>query len=733
MIKKIQLKNIASYDEVGIELDNLKKINFIYGSNGSGKTTLSNQIASSNNLGNSNCNISWENNEKLQTLIYNKQFRKDNFESATIEGVFTIGSATQEELKVIEQKQRELQELKEEGIKKKGSFEKIENDIAKLHKEAEEDFWESIYKFYEPNFKEAFRGFQYKKTFKEKLLQEFDKNIENVLTLDELTKNSSIIFGEVPVHIQKLIIPNYKDLINIQDNKIFSKKIVGKSDIDISDLILKLNINDWVNEGRSHLTDSTTCPFCQNETISTKFRKNLEDYFDESFLKDTQSIDSLHGKYKEFSTSLTSYFEKIIKDETNNKNSKLNLETFSINFKLLKEIFEQNILLITKKIKEPSKVIRLNSFNDTLQELISIISETNIEIINHNKIVANYKESRANLVNNIWTYIVKEHNDIIKRFSKKIHNFGQGVTSLNLQIKEKRKDYSNLNEEIKLLTKNVTSVQPAVDSINNTLKQFGFLSFSIIASSKQPKHYELQRENGVSAQTTLSEGEITFITFLYFMQLVKGSQIEDEVSQERVLIVDDPISSLDSTVLFVVSTLLKGVIHNIKLNVGNVKQLIVLTHNVYFHKEISYSNGRESNSNINSYWILRKNKNITNIQFYDSKNPISTSYELLWSELKNRDKTSNTSTQNVMRRIIENYFKILGKFKDDELIEKFPTVENQEICRSLLCWINDGSHCLTDDLFIELQYDSTEKYLEVFEQIFELTNHKSHYDMMMQD
>lgn len=59
------------------------------------------------------------------------------------------------------------------------------------------------------------------------------------------------------------------------------------------------------------------------------------------------------------------------------------------------------------------------------------------------------------------------------------------------------------------------------------------------------------------------------------------------------------------------------------------------------------------------YWILRKRHEITNIQYYGMENPISSSYELLWKELQEVDRNSGVTIQNVMRRIIENYFKIL--------------------------------------------------------------------------
>ena len=51
------------------------------------------------------------------------------------------------------------------------------------------------------------------------------------------------------------------------------------------------------------------------------------------------------------------------------------------------------------------------------------------------------------------------------------------------------------------------------------------------------------------------------------------------------------------------------------------------------------------------------------------ENPIKSSYELLWQELKNENAKSNITFQNIMRRIIENYFKLLGKFGDDDLYQ----------------------------------------------------------------
>lgn len=110
---------------------------------------------------------------------------------------------------------------------------------------------------------------------------------------------------------------------------------------------------------------------------------------------------------------------------------------------------------------------------------------------------------------------------------------------------------THLNSEIQELTKHVTSIQPTIDEINKTLQYYGFDNFEIVPSSSNESHCQIKREDGTLAESTLSEGEIAFITFLYFLQLAKGSTDKETITEERILVVDDPISSLDSNVLFV--------------------------------------------------------------------------------------------------------------------------------------------------------------------------------------
>ena len=89
-------------------------------------------------------------------------------------------------------------------------------------------------------------------------------------------------------------------------------------------------------------------------------------------------------------------------------------------------------------------------------------------------------------------------------------------------------------------------------------------------------------------------------------------------------------------------------------------------------------------------------------------------------------------TQNVMRRIIENYFLVFGGISPDVIMEKFTNAEDKRICRSLLSWVNAGSHSMPEDLFVEISNDQLDRNKEIFHQIFIQMGQEAHYDMMMQ-
>lgn len=64
-------------------------------------------------------------------------------------------------------------------------------------------------------------------------------------------------------------------------------------------------------------------------------------------------------------------------------------------------------------------------------------------------------------------------------------------------------------------------------------------------------------------------------------------------------------------------------------------------------------------------------------------------------------------------------------------MDSFSTIEEKIVCRSLLSWINDGSHIIPDDLNVDSYTDSIDRYKQVFKEVFINMGHESHYKMMM--
>jgi wobble nucleotide-excising tRNase len=732
MITSITIKNVATYDPVdGVIIDGLKKVNFIYGANGCGKTTLSNFLQNPVDGKFANCVANWKNESPIKTLVYNNEFRKQNFGNGKLNGVFTLGQATTDEIKVIEDKNEELKIIKADGTKKREVLNAQKQRKEDLEKEFTESSWKKIYKKYDKEFKEAFVGsMKSGELFKNRLLQEFSNNTANLKSLDELREKAKTIFGDIPQNITSINTISYERLLNIEVEPVWKKIIVGKADVDIAKLIQKLNINDWVNQGRSYIQeDVDTCPFCQQPTINEDFKNQLENWFDETYLNDIKAIRELKQEYNLLTQNLINELNDIETNQKNLKDTKLNVDKFSAYLKTLISQNTTNSEFLNNKIKEPSRSIELVSLKEQLDLIADLIKDANDEIKKHNDIVANFNAEKSDLIQSIWKYIIEEFRTDIAKYLSDKGGLETGITALQTQLTAKLTEFNTLQGEIQNLSKNVTSIQPTVDEINRLLRSYGFLNFEIVPTAEKG-FYQIQREDGEIAETTLSEGEITFITFLYFLQRAKGGETEESVNEERILVIDDPISSLDSNVLFVVSTLIKEIIKNVKSDVGNIKQIILLTHNVYFHKEVSYE-GLNRKGEKSQFWILRKNNKVSAIHFYGINNPIQSSYELLWREIKEWENNSGITIQNTLRRILENYFSILGSKRDDVLINKFSTQEEREICRSLLSWANEGSHTLPDDLFIEAPDGTITKYLEVFKNIFSHTENIGHYNMMM--
>lgn len=724
MIEKINMMNVASYDNEGIGI-NLEKVNYIYGSNGSGKTTISEFLRTNDDMKFSSCNIEWEkNNAAVDMFVYNRQFVRENFNIRNeIKGIFTLGKESTEILSSIEEKIK-LEKKHEEKV---GNLIANKGEKEKQLKDLVNDFtskcWDLKLK-YDEQFKEAFTGVRNnKEKFMLRCLEEAkgSNSSSNLHTYEELQKRFKYVFQISQNRFSPIKKVEYD--ITLEKSPIFDTKIIGKKDIDIASLISKLNISDWVQQGHEHLEKSNgICPFCQQE-LQSDFKSKLDEYFDETYNEQIQLLFSSIVEYEKGTLSIMNDHD-YLKDENNPYVNTENIENI---FKVINSTYEKNKQMLENKKREPSRTINLSSIKSYIDQINEEIEKANKQISEHNRVVDNIKEERKQLTNDIWRFIVEENKYYYQSYQDQYEKINKSIEGMDKGLETRNKFLQELRQEVINLQNQLTSVLPSINEINNLLKNFGFTNFEL-AESEEEGNYKIIRENGDDANETLSEGEKTFITFLYFYQLINGSNEQNKVNTERIIVVDDPISSLDSNILFIVSNLINRLKQKVRSNDSMFKQLLIFTHNVYFHKEISFNKGKGNKKlNDETFWILRKIDDITRIKEY-KENPIKNSYELLWKELK--ENQNSITTPNIMRRILENYFKFFGNIDINEIIEEFPD-KDKVVCDSLLSWVNDGSHHINDDLYVDINPELNEKYFDVFKRIFVISNHESHFNMMM--
>ncbi|AMQ26602.1 TPA: AAA family ATPase [Legionella pneumophila] len=730
MIESLSISKVATYDEQAQSLSGLSKFNFIFGSNGTGKTTISRVIADPE--GYEHCTTKWTSNTKLQTLVYNRDFIDSNFNPSTeIKGVFTLGKENIELQSEILRAKSDVEELRKQITTLKKTLEGEDGQSGKKGEleTLEENFknkcWIQKQK-YDDKLQGAFKGYRNDKDkFKDKVIQEWKENTATLQPLADLEKNAEPIFGETPN--KEILIPNVNatTLIEYEASSILSKRVLGKEDVDIAGMIRKLGNSDWVRQGRLfYEKNEGVCPFCQQKTNDV-FTKSLTEYFDETFEKDTKAIDDLEANYKSQATRLQQEITEIISKPYRF----LNIEKLTLEKQLLDKTINGNLQKLANKKKEPSQLVKLDSISDIIKAIDTLIDEANTSITQHNTTVDNITQERKTLTAQVWMFVVEQLKIDLTDYQSRKTALDTAIASITTQISTKITEVHGKEQEIKTLEKQTTSIQPTINDMNALLKSFGFHGFSL-APAESDQHYKLIRSNGEDAKASLSEGERNFVTFLYFYHLLKGSHSESGMTNNRVVVFDDPVSSLDSDILFIVSSLIKGLFDDVKKGIGYIKQIFVLTHNVYFHKEVSYNPKRPIDGILKdeTFWIVRK-EGLQSKILNQLSNPIKTSYELLWQEIKTCP-TSSLTIQNTLRRILENYFKILGGIDPNDICEKFEG-KNKLVCKSLFSWVNDGSHSAHDDIYVSNSDTTTTNYLQIFKEIFNQSGHIAHYKMMM--
>ncbi len=152
------------------------------------------------------------------------------------------------------------------------------------------------------------------------------------------------------------------------------------------------------------------------------------------------------------------------------------------------------------------------------------------------------------------------------------------------------------------------------------LKHAGFQGFEMrlgkVRDNFAPVYEVIRTETGEIAEN-LSEGEKNFIAFLYFQQKVLGSESAGKNASEKIVVIDDPLSGLDSNTAAIVSQQVAQIVNKCLSGSNSIKQLFVLTHNEDFYRKVSYSGERSDYSGFSdcvAHYTVEKHDNQSSVK-----------------------------------------------------------------------------------------------------------------------
>lgn len=743
--------NRATFTDVPI--DELTFVNFFYGNNGAGKSSIAHAIAEDDG-------VVWADGktaDDYDVLVYNQDFINDNFMNyGDLKGVFIFGEEDIEAKKKIaeltDQKKAKTDERSAAGEEYKR---KNARKIAALSEFQETCFTKTA--DIRRRFDKCMEGRKQKKNFADAVLAETKPTDHDPAELERLYNVAYDDSARAYPEFQKAAATTYGSL---PGKDLLDRVIVSSSDTPFARFMKALGdtASDWVRDGHTHYAGAAggKCPYCQQK-LPANFEADIAATFDAQYQQDIRDL----GRFQQVYERETAGIVRVLQANITDVMTKIDIRAYQEKLALLESNFEINRQRIAEKVKEPSKTVSLEDTDTLLLEIGAMIDDINKLIKANNDVVSAKKTSKAKCRTEIMQYLAFILAADVKSYLDEDAQLDKDIAEITERGKKLKKEIDELTTEISALNKHNANTEAAIDSINKILRDSGFQGFSIRAKADVENVYEVIREDGSVAEN-LSEGERNFIAFLYFYHQVRGSMNSEEL-KEKIVVIDDPVSSMDSTALFLVSAIVREMVNvcrnnteylNPKVPGDYIKQLFVLTHNVYFHREVTYQ--QVGYYNCTSFYMIRKNDNISTIKLCkrqskdvpteeENYNPVQNSYAALWDEL--RDIKSTIPALNVMRRILEYYFLQLCGYEGSDLREivlekpenrnKFikqvegekPDMTDYQLASSLLAYINNPNG-ISDGLNYVEDCEDVDAYKRVFQMIFEALGQSQHYKMM---
>lgn len=658
MIRTVNIQNFHSFDpesNTAITFEPDKRVSFFYGLNGAGKSAIG-RVIQSFGAGEEpipNCTLTVHPQDtRYEYLVYNERFVETNFRNRTdVPGIFTIGDPESSALEAAEALEQQVSTWREQHDSLTEQQTLREKEVTDAQDSALRGVWKSYTALKDSPFKRWLPYGNSKQRFFEALQAKASLTHEgDPPAFDELAQ-LLIELGDSHAAPKPRVDVELPTLDRIEQDEIWTEPIIGSSDSALSALIKEISNFDWVSQGRPYVWHShDLCPFCQ-QGLPHDFPQELAKLFDASFERRVDRAEQLTAIY----TASVAAFDEAIEGLLETEAFASDTDAIRLAWANASRLLGENAKRMATKPGSPQSIIELQSSKALLALVGEAIGEVSKRVDEHNRRLSRRQSELNRIERGFWFRLCSDNGgtlSLYKTTSKNAEDALQAIKSskalLHTQIGE---------AEARLVELRATSggTEEAVLAINTRLQSLGVDSFRI--ERRGDDLYQLVRPGkGPDTYGSLSEGEKTLITFLYFVELITGSSASNTSSplERKIVVIDDPISSLSHNFVYdIAATISRDIIGLKSAQDRKVKQVIVLTHSLFFLNEL-IKIGKKKDAVQLRRVVKKTYSSITTMKIDDLKND----YEAWWQVVKDayQDQVSSSTVANAMRCILERFF-----------------------------------------------------------------------------
>ncbi|MCL5667362.1 MAG: AAA family ATPase [Patescibacteria group bacterium] len=628
MIVKInKIKNLQSVlcdYSWNSQLPDFKRYNLIYGWNGTGKTTLSKVFdALETGIHKSFPDLEYEMQDEKGVVykqgeafskkvrVFNQDYVENNIkirEGRAKAITLVLGDINKETVEQIEKdkkelrekndEQKKLNELKGQKVKNKG---KTFTEIAKTIYVA---IMGGAIRTYRKDNAESDFGLLAAK----ELLEDPDLS-KLALVVKQNSKPQIEVLKKVEVSLDGKNNSSISDAVTAliaESKQLLSQTVHAKV---IERLKVNKDISDWIELGLGIHDNhkSGNCEFCGQVLPSGRIEE-LSKHFNDADKELKVKIDVLVSRFSQIYgliSTISCPDKARFYDELGMEYEKGCKKLEQEKTELLKSITDIEGVIKEKKSKttEPvslTETINPTNFEVALEAIIKIIEQ-------HNKKTDDFENEKNTAILKLKKHYLSTIFDEVKQLDNEIQECRTKIDQLNFGDKARPEilGIEALKARISDNQAKISSTHKACDDINLGLATFlgrGELIFEpnkITTTDESGKKVEVEdgyiiKRGGKVAQN-LSEGEKTAIAFVYFTIHLKDRDFD---LKNGIVVIDDPVSSLDSNSLFQAFAFLKNA-------VADAEQIFIFTHNFDFLRLLLNWVKHIDHGKENSYYMLK--------------------------------------------------------------------------------------------------------------------------------